>query len=475
MTTKIYSVDPIKDFTPITLSGHRDKVIGAWFDNEMKTIYTISKDGAICVRKFRVKNIEENLIWGEFPKEKDGITYSKTIWFTDTCHYFNQPGVKVQCAAFHPKTQLLLTGFSNGTFSIYEMPDFNLIHTLSISQNKINTTAINLSGDWIAFGSSKLGQLLVWEWQSESYVLKQQGHYYDVSAVAYSGDGQYIVTGGDDGKMDTKSNTGYCFITFSDHSSGITGVQFTKGNQVIVSSSKDGTVRAYDLLRYRNFRIFMAPTPMQFSSVVVDPSGEIVCAGSLDAYEICIWNMQTGKLLDILSGHEGPISSLAFKPDGISLASSSWDRTVRLWNIFDRSKNVERLEHSSEVLFIAYRPDGKQLSVSTNDGQIYFLDTEKSLQIGSIEGRKDIATGRKIDDKTTADNSSAGKSFTSLAYSADGSTLICSGNSKYICMYDIQSKVLIRKFRISHNLSLDGIEEILNSKNMTRIWSYKFN
>lgn len=51
--------------------------------------------------------------------------------------------------------------------------------------------------------STGLGQLLVWEWQSESYVLKQQGHFNSMVSLAYSPDGQYIVTGGDDGKVGT--------------------------------------------------------------------------------------------------------------------------------------------------------------------------------------------------------------------------------------------------------------------------------
>lgn len=49
--------------------------------------------------------------------------------------------------------------------------------------------------------STGLGQLLVWEWQSESYVLKQQGHFNSMVSLAYSPDGQYIVTGGEDGKV----------------------------------------------------------------------------------------------------------------------------------------------------------------------------------------------------------------------------------------------------------------------------------
>lgn len=38
-----------------------------------------------------------------------------------------------------------------------------------------------------------LGQLLVWEWQSESYVLKQQGHFNSMVSLAYSPDGQYTL------------------------------------------------------------------------------------------------------------------------------------------------------------------------------------------------------------------------------------------------------------------------------------------
>ena len=48
------------------------------------------------------------------------------------------------------------------------MPDFQEVHSLSISQEKITSVAINNSGEWLAFGAQHLGQLLVWEWASES-------------------------------------------------------------------------------------------------------------------------------------------------------------------------------------------------------------------------------------------------------------------------------------------------------------------
>ncbi|KAJ1871473.1 U3 snoRNP protein, partial [Coemansia sp. RSA 486] len=411
-----------------------------------------------------------NLTFGEFPRDSEG-NLLKTIWFTENRYYSNTIA-KVQSAAFNPATSILVLGLTNGVFGIWEMPEFNQIHTLSISRKMINTVAINPSGEWLAFGSSKMGQLLVWEWQSETYILKQQGHFYDMSCVGYSADGQYVGTGGDDAKLKVwNALTGYCFITFADHSSAVTAVQFTKGNQVVLSASLDGTVRAYDLVRYRNFRVFTSPTPVQFNTLAVDPSGEIVCAGCLDTFEIYMWSMQTGKLLDVLSGHQAPISGLAFRPDGLSLASSSWDKSVRLWDAFNRSKIIERLEHGHEVLALAYRPDGKELCSSTLDGQIHFWDIEKAAPTKTIEGRRDIAGGRKAGDKRSADNTSSGKSFNSLCYSADGSAVLGGGNSMFVCLYDCKSSILLRKFQITKNQSLDGVQIKLNSKLMTEAGS----
>ena len=65
----------------------------------------------------------------------------------------------------------------------------------------MTSVTVNDTGEWLAFGCRGLGQLLVWEWQSETYVLKQQGHFYDMNVLSYSPDGQIIATGGDDGKV----------------------------------------------------------------------------------------------------------------------------------------------------------------------------------------------------------------------------------------------------------------------------------
>lgn len=59
-------------------------------------------------------------------------------------------------------------GFSNGVFGLWTMPGGDHVHTLSISQHDIGSVAINSTGDWLAFASATLGQLLVWEWKTET-------------------------------------------------------------------------------------------------------------------------------------------------------------------------------------------------------------------------------------------------------------------------------------------------------------------
>ena len=80
--------------------------------------------------------------------------------------------------------------------------------------------------------------------------MKQQGHSSEMSCLAYSPDGQYIVTGGEDGKVKLWNVTsGFCFVTFTEHTSSITSVQFSNNKKFLISASLDGTVRAYDITR----------------------------------------------------------------------------------------------------------------------------------------------------------------------------------------------------------------------------------
>ncbi|KAI8911003.1 WD40-repeat-containing domain protein [Gorgonomyces haynaldii] len=463
MTCRIYSLEQDENDKAACLTGHKDTVLGCWFSKDMNTLFSVSKDGSLFQWSFdEIQEIE--------PSAKRRKTMGDKVYVPKigsvARHYFLQQS-KVCSASFHQQTGMLSVGFENGVFGIWELPDFVNIHTLSISQNKIDSVAINKTGEWLCFGSSKLGQLLVWEWQSESYVLKQQGHQHDMSCLAYSNDSQFIATGGGDGKVKLwNTQSGFCFVTFTEHTGPITSLEFTKKKQVVFSSSLDGTVRAFDLIRYRNFRTFTSPTPQQFTCLAVDQSGEIVVAATQDTFEIYMWSVQTGQLLDIIAGHEAPISCLAFSPLTGQLASGSWDKTVRFWDVYSRDKSAESLQHQSEILAMAFSPDGKNLCSTTMNGMINFWNLETAEMIAEIEAKRDITKGRKQSDLTASEHA-ADKYFNSICFTADGAGVICGGNFRYVCIYDVESRVLLKRFQITKNQSLDGMNELLNSKDMT--------
>eukprot|EP00057_Strongylocentrotus_purpuratus_P000387 XP_001175743.2 PREDICTED: periodic tryptophan protein 2 homolog isoform X2 [Strongylocentrotus purpuratus] len=487
MNTRVFAVDDMDHLIVYSLAGHKDSIVACFFEQNSLDLYTLSRRADLIVwecdtdldvlqpatqhshnplhkkgRKEKINKEEEE----KMEEEKQNKIKYKRI----AKHYYNKSGDfdDLTCADYHKKNRILVAGFASGVFHLHEMPDYNLIHTLSISEQRVASVVFNAPGDWIAFGCLGLGQLLVWEWQSESYVLKQQGHFNNMTCVDYSRDGMLIATGAEDGKVKIWNlSSGFCFVTFSEHSGGVSGVCFNEAGKVVVSASLDGTVRAFDLHRYRNFRTFTSPQPVQFSCLALDASGEIVCAAGLDVFEIFMWSMQTGRLLEVLSGHEAPVSGLSFGPSGSQLASSSWDKSVRLWDVFGRSGSREALRLSSDGMCVTMSPSGEELAVATLDYQITFWNVQTAVQTGSIEGKQDLGSGRRSDDMVTAKTSSAAKSFTTLCYSADGSYILAAGRSKYICIYHIQEQLLVKKFEISCNMSLDAMEEFLSRRNLT--------
>ena len=268
-------------------------------------------------------------------------------------------------------------------------------------------------------------------------MLKQQGHFFDLNVLAYSADGQYIATGGDDGKIKLwNTSSGFCFVTFTEHTAPVTALVFTgkeTGNAVI-SASLDGTVRAFDVLRYRNFRTMTTPAGAgsQLTSLAVDGGGEVICAGSFEPYNIFVWSLRTGRLLDVLSGHEGPVVSLSFSPNNSVLCSGSWDKSLRLWDVYKSTTATDSCPHPAEVLAVAFRPDGKQMCSACEDGQLRFFDVETGQQTSSIHAKRDIGAGRLRDDKISAETSSKTKCFNSVCYTADGACILAGGQTKCV-------------------------------------------
>ena len=82
---------------------------------------------------------------------------------------------------------------------------------------------------------------------------------------------------------------------------------------------------------------------------------QVICAGSLDTFQIFVWATKTARLLDVLAAHEGPVVALAFSPTQPLLASGSWDKTVLMHQlnivhaVLASCGNVCRIEGSAQI------------------------------------------------------------------------------------------------------------------------------
>jgi WD40 repeat protein len=76
-------------------------------------------------------------------------------------------------------------------------------------------------------------------------------------------------------------------------------------------------------------------------SIAWSPNGKTLASGSGDR-TVKLWDIATGKLLSSLWGHTGGVYTVAWSPDGKTLASGSDDRTVKLW---DAAAGKERLDN----------------------------------------------------------------------------------------------------------------------------------
>ncbi|EAR81867.2 periodic tryptophan protein (macronuclear) [Tetrahymena thermophila SB210] len=504
LTVQMHNLHKLEDFQTITFTVNKHPVIKTFFSRDMKYFYTVDKSGLMCVWKWstdylsdqfkhrkqfnkikqghnigienganvldandraevevqeeedEVQVTQEFTLMSKFEKET-----SKGRFVLEKKEIFK--GGKLKSCEYHADTRMIVLGFKSGCYALYRLEkesDLQEIQTFSISNCRINTISVNYSGSWIALGMNKTGQLIIWEWRSQSYILDQQCLTNDINVLAYSEDGLMIATGGCDGKLrlwDSKSHL--CFTTLSEHSSKISGITFTSRANTVITSSLDGTCKAFDTARYRCFRTMKPNISTQLNCVAVDSAGEVVYAGGQDPYDVYIWNLQTGNLLEVISGHTAPISCIKFW--GEKLYTGSWDKQVRIHDIFSRKLNTEVLDHNSEVTCIDIRKDGKEFCVSTLKGEIYLWNDQSSV-VGILDCKRDLEYGRNDSDRTKNTH----KYFKTVEYSADGDYILAGGNSKYVCLYELRHRIMIKKFVLSQNRSLDGVLNKLNSKNI---------
>ncbi|CAI7662679.1 unnamed protein product [Penicillium bialowiezense] len=126
-------------------------------------------------------------------------------------------------------------------------------------------------------------------------------------------------------------------------------------------------------------------------SVAFSPDGQTVASGSYDQ-TIKLWDAQTGNELQTLKGHSDSVRSVAFSPDGQTVASGSSDRTIKLWDAQTGNELQTLKGHSDSVRSVAFSPDGQTVASGSRDRTIKLWDTQTGNELQTLKGHSDEVT-----------------------------------------------------------------------------------
>jgi len=198
-----------------------------------------------------------------------------------------------------------------------------------------------------------------------------------------------------------------------------------------LASSPDGTHLAVGTYKRVNLvetetRSVLKTTPLHggaVNAVIFSKDGTHVYAGGgqpgLEG-EILIWNPSSTNAAQILKGHSDAVYTLALSPDGLTLASGSYDQKIKLWDLRSGREKQTLTGHNGAVLDLAFRPDGKVLASASADRTVKLWDVE---------------TGERRDTL-----SQPLKEVNSLAFSPDGLRLAAAGADNRIRLWNISEK-----------------------------------
>lgn len=300
-----------------------------------------------------------------------------------------------------------------------------LIHTLKGHQATVEVLAFSPDGNLLVSGGGSMdAKIKIWNVWNGDENRTLSGHQTRVLALAFASDGQTLASGSDDSLLNIWNlTTDKLSRTFLQPATNITCLAITPNTQVLVSGGLDG-LKLWDISTKRPLLNLLRYETVY--SVAVSANGRLLASGMQDG-TIKLWDLYTGKLITTFKAYSQPVSTIVFTPDSQIVIAGSNDGNIKLWNVETGELVYNFLDSENPITALAMNPDGEILASAGYDGiRLWNLTTHKL--VAKLSGHSDWVK--------------------SLAFSPDGKLLASGGFDTVINIW--QAGVVIPQPALVH-------------------------
>jgi WD40 repeat protein len=208
---------------------------------------------------------------------------------------------------------------------------------------------------------------------------------YSVNALAFSADGQFITAGYTGCVNVWNTATGELQHSFQQYY-GAASVDFSPDGKKVIAGCEKGIIRLWDRETGECVDSIEGCLNKYLNAVAISPDGKQLCTAPGQDYAV-LWNLQNGERIGHLKGALYSLNALAYSPDGRYLLGSG-GRTVFILDGATGDSIRSWAIYPTQLESVAWSPDGKQILTGTSvwERDALLWDAESGDSIRSFNG-----------------------------------------------------------------------------------------